>query len=265
MRLYAIVCCSYLPPHSHARREYKVNLKRHRTMGLLPRLRLRSRGRNGQQGSVSVSQSTAANGGNSVDLIQSSVNVQGPYSGSTANGVNTGGVIVLTLQKALDAGLRNNLGAINQSQSVVQAEGQRQVARSTLLPNVNSVVTETVEQLNLRTSGVLESSFPLAVGPFNFFDARAAQVSQSVFDLVRLHNFRSAGENAKAAVQSARDSRDLITLAVGDLICKSSQRRLESPPRMLKLEFPGDFSASFRSLGCRFEYAHRRDTRGSST
>jgi outer membrane protein TolC len=123
--------------------------------------------------------------------------------------------MVLTLQQALNSGFRSNLGAINQSQSVVQAEGQRQVARSTLLPNVNSVVTETVEQLNLRTSGVLESSFPLAVGPFNFFDARAAQVRQSVFDLVRLHNFRSAGENAKAAVQSARDSRDLVTLAVG--------------------------------------------------
>ncbi len=163
-----------------------------------------------------VNQSTTnAGGGNSVDLIQSSINVQGPYSGSAAQGTNSGTVLSLTLNEALQLGLRFNLGAINQSQIAGQAEGQRRVARSMLLPNVDTVVNETVEQLNLRTAGVLEPNFPLAVGPFNFFDARAARLRQSVFDLVRIHNYRSAGENSKSALESVRDSRDLVVLAVG--------------------------------------------------
>jgi outer membrane protein TolC len=168
------------------------------------------------QGSVVVNQSTTnAGGGNSVNLIQSSVGVQGQFQGSTASGKDTGAILSLTLEKALALGLRFNLSAIGQLQSVRQAEGQRVVARSTLLPNVTTVINETVEQLNLRTAGVLEPSFPLAVGPFNFFDARAARVNQSVFDLVRLRNFQSAAQNVKSASEAARDSRDLIVLAVG--------------------------------------------------
>ncbi len=169
-----------------------------------------------QPGQVIVNQSTTnAGGGNSVDLIQSSINVQGPYSGSAANGANSGTVLSLTFSQALTLGARFNLGAISESQAAAQAEGQRRVARSTLLPNVDTVVNETVEQLNLRTAGVLEPNFPLAVGPFNFFDARAARLKQSVFDLVRWHNYRSAGEVSKSALASARDSRDLVVLAVG--------------------------------------------------
>jgi outer membrane protein TolC len=53
------------------------------------------------------------------------------------------------------------------------------------------------------------------VGPFNFFDARAARLNQAVFDLVRLGNLHSATENVNAAMQSARDARDLVVLAVG--------------------------------------------------
>jgi outer membrane protein TolC len=46
----------------------------------------------------------------------------------------TDGVLDLTLERALEMGLRRNLGAISQSAAAQQAKGQRDVARSGLLP-----------------------------------------------------------------------------------------------------------------------------------
>ena len=152
--------------------------------------------------------------GGPIDVLHSSITVQGSYTGSAAGGTAAGGTLALTLDQAIAMGLRLNLGAITQSQVFQQAQGQVRVARSQLLPNLDTVASETVEQLNLRTSGVLEPNFPLAVGPFNFFDVRIARLRQSVFDLVRLHDYRSSAEIAKSASFSARDSRDLVVLAV---------------------------------------------------
>lgn len=149
-----------------------------------------------------------------MNLINSSVNVQGPYTGSTPEGKNSGTVLSLTLAEALTRGLRFNLGAISESQQVSQAAAQRTIARSQLLPNLNTVISEEVERLNLRTQGVLSSSFPLTA-QFNFFDARAARLKQTIFDFVQLENLHSANENLAASVQSARNARDLIVLAVG--------------------------------------------------
>lgn len=105
---------------------------------------------------------------------------------------NTGTILPLKLDYALQLALRQNLGAVTEAQTVKQAEGMRLVARSHLLPDANTVINETVEQLNLRTFGVEESNFPLSVGPFNHFDARAARVTQSVLDLVRWRNLHTA-------------------------------------------------------------------------
>ncbi|MGA3186569.1 MAG: TolC family protein [Bryobacteraceae bacterium] len=148
-------------------------------------------------------------------MLNSSVNVQGPYAGSVATGANSGAVLPLRLDYALTLALRYNLGAVSQTNAMLQAEGARRVARSTLMPNIDSSVSENVQQINLRTLGVEIASFPAVVGPFNYFDARAARLNQSVLDFVRLGNLRSANENVAAAKHAARDARDLIVLAVG--------------------------------------------------
>ena len=157
---------------------------------------------------------TNAGGGNTVNSIQSSVAVQMPYNGSTAEGKVSGQVLPLTLDEALKRGLRLNLGALEQSASVQQAQGQRQVAKSTLLPNLNMAISEVFERENLRTLGVSTPIIPEAV-KFNYIDGRAARLNQSVFDLVRIDNLHSASENLKASLLNARNSRDLIVLAVG--------------------------------------------------
>ena len=78
------------------------------------------------------------------------VNAQGAYTGSVPQGDNTGTILPLRLDYALTLGLRNNLGAVTEALSARQAKGQEKVTRGELLPQVNTVVSDTVQQINLR-------------------------------------------------------------------------------------------------------------------
>jgi len=171
-------------------------------------------GRQGQPGSVETTQTPVEAAGQGALTLESTVNVQGAYTGSVASGRNTGTMLPLGLDYALRLALQQNLGAITESNAERQAEGQRLSTRSGLLPQVNTLVSETVEQINLRTFGIALPGVPEAVGPFNFFDVRAARVEQAVFDLTRLRNLRTATQNREAVMLAARDARDLIVLAV---------------------------------------------------
>ena len=69
-------------------------------------IQLPASGRVPQYGSVSTTQSTVNAGGqNSVNLIDSSVNIQGTYQGSVPTGTATNTAIGLSLQEALQRAL----------------------------------------------------------------------------------------------------------------------------------------------------------------
>jgi outer membrane protein TolC len=177
-------------------------------------------GRANVNGSVSATQSITNTGaGNSVNIIDSTVNLTSPYNGSVPGTADINIALPLTLDNALKLGLRNNLGQISQTNSVLEARGQRLVARSALLPNVGSSVGETLSKIDLAAQGLKSSALgipglPNTLGPFNFFDARAVRVNQTVFDLVQAGNLHSATQNLKAAQAAAMDARDLIVFAV---------------------------------------------------
>ena len=174
-------------------------------------------GRPGQDSTVSVDQQTTSGAsGNSIVTVDSSVTVKGIYTGGVPSGSADPQPLPLSIKDAIARGLRTNLGAVAQSAAVQQAQGQRVVARSELLPQLNTVISEQYERENLRELGVESSfgSFPEAVR-FHFFDARAGRLTQSVFDLVRIRNLRSATTSLKASLASEHNVRDLIVLAVG--------------------------------------------------
>lgn len=179
-------------------------------------------GRTGETGGVTTNQSTVnAGGANSVNLINSTVNVQGPYQGSVPTGVATG-PIPLTLDSAIQRGLQYNLGTVGAAQSIRSAEGERYVALSSLLPTVLGSLRENVQQTDLVALGLRFNfppipgfgGIPKIVGPFNYFDLRAT-LNQTVGDLTKLRNLRASRETVKAAQLSAKDARDLVVLAVG--------------------------------------------------
>jgi outer membrane protein TolC len=176
-------------------------------------------GRTGQSGSVTATESPVPGTTTSVNTINPTVQVEGPYAGSAAGKTPFSGK--LSLRDAVGRGLEYNLGAVGVTQAVRQAHGQSRVARSALLPNVNGNLSETVEQISLVTSGLhfklppsLGFSIPTIVGPFNYFDLRAT-LTQTVADMTAWNNCRSAKENLRANELSARDARDLVVLAVG--------------------------------------------------
>ncbi len=170
-------------------------------------------GRSAQAGDVMVTQRTTnTGGGNSVVSVDSMVNVPAPYSGSVAAGTATGDVLPLTLDAALQMAFKANLGTLSESAMELQARGQRGIAKSELLPQLNTVISEAYEKENLRTLGLKTPTIP-PITTFNYYDARAVRLQQSVFDLVRIRNMQGASENVQATIKAARNARDLIVLA----------------------------------------------------
>src|SRR6516164_8980771 len=177
-------------------------------------------GRPPGNGSISSTQTAVPGTTTSVNTLNPAIQVQGPYAGS-ANGADkvpfSG---KLSLREAIQRGIAYNLGAIGLSQAVRDAHGQSRVARSALLPNLNSDLSEVVEQVNLKALGVRFASpvqgvsLPSVVGPFNYFDLRA-RLSQTVADLTAWNNYRASIETVRANEFLSKDARDLVVLAVG--------------------------------------------------
>ena len=192
-------------------------------------------GRGNGNGSVTATQSAVPGTTTSVNTINTTVQTSGPYAGSASSAAMPFSG-KLSFRQAIDRGLQYNLGAIGLNDTVRQATGASHVVRSSLLPNLTSSLTETLEQTNLRALGVRISSpfpgfgIPTIVGPFNYFDLRA-RLTQTVANLTDINNYRSAKETVKANELSVRDARDLVVLAVvggAYLEVIAAQARVES-------------------------------------
>jgi outer membrane protein TolC len=176
-------------------------------------------GRAGQSGSVTAVEAPIAGTTNSVTTINPSVQVQGPYAGSSSGTAKFPFSGKLSLREAIQRALNSNLGATGLNSAVRQAAGQSQIARSALLPNVSGYLAETITQVNLAAEGfrihipIPGFNFPTIVGPYNNIDLRGS-VTQSVLDLTAINNYRASSDAVHAAQFSLRDARDTIVLAV---------------------------------------------------
>jgi outer membrane protein TolC len=139
-----------------------------------------------------------------------------PFSGSVPTKL-VPGILPLSLQGAIDRGLKQNLGLLLSSADIGSARGQRWQQLSALLPHVSADPYIAESKVNLAELGFTSiggANLPAAVGPFSYFDARVA-VSQSLFDWKSINATRAASQNLKAAQYSFKDARDLVVLAVG--------------------------------------------------
>jgi len=139
---------------------------------------------------------------------------QDPYSGSIPQGKATSEVIDLTVQDALDRGLKYNLGLYLSDRVTDQTRAARLRALSELLPVANGGFTEQAEELNLKAFGFDFPGFPSSVGPFGLSELQATG-SWNPLDLHFITNVHAASQNVKAAQFSYRDARDTVVLAVG--------------------------------------------------
>lgn len=143
---------------------------------------------------------------------------QNPYSGSVPSSP-VPGVLKLSLQGAIDRGLKQNLGQLLASADVQSARGQRWQQLSALLPHVSASPYIDVSQVNLKEFGfsfpaLPGVSVPTIVGPFSYFDARAS-LTQNLFDWKAVEGERAATQRLQSSEHTYKDARDLVVLAVG--------------------------------------------------
>ncbi len=141
---------------------------------------------------------------------------QSPFQGSVPGKLEPG-VIPISLQNAIDRGLKTNLGLLLSEQDIGSAHGQRWKKLSSLLPNVTTSSYADGSQVDLAEFGfssIPGVTIPTIVGPFGYYDARA-YLTQSLLDLNAINNTHAATQNLKAAQYTAKDARDLVVLAVG--------------------------------------------------
>ena len=195
-------------------------------------------GRGTPDNPVTVTQQTAPGGGSAsgdVNVLNTTIMVQGPYAGSVPTGKLAPDTLPLTLDDALKLALRNNLGRLSQDAGVTQAEGQRLSARSALLPNLNIGAAEVFSKENLRTVGLKTNIIPPA-SIFNYDDLRGV-LQQTVVDLVSLHQFHGATETLKSTQLNARNARDLIVLAVAGTYLQLTASRARLAASQAQVEY----------------------------
>jgi outer membrane protein TolC len=142
---------------------------------------------------------------------------QGVFSGSVPSQA-VPGVLPLSLQDAIDRGLKQNLGLLLSSSDINSAAGQRWQQLAAILPHITATPYVDVSQVDLAEFGFSFSApgfkIPTVVGPFSYFDARA-NFSDSVFDWGAINKTRAANQHLISARHTYQDARDLVVLSVG--------------------------------------------------
>ncbi|HEX4156159.1 MAG TPA: TolC family protein [Acidobacteriaceae bacterium] len=151
------------------------------------------------------------------------------FKGSLVSGKATAEVLPLSIDDAIQRGLKNNLGLILQSSSERAASGERLQELQKLLPTATGAASIEVEQVNLAAYGLKFPGLNPIIGPFQVVDFRA-YLTQNLVNLQALENYLEARHNFEAAKLTAEDARDLVVLTVGNayLLCIADQARINA-------------------------------------
>jgi outer membrane protein TolC len=137
------------------------------------------------------------------------------FHGSLVSGKATADVLPLSLDDAIQRGLKNNLGLILQSSNEKNASGERLLELQHLLPTVTGEASIEVEQVNLAAYGLKFPGVNPIIGPFQVVDFRA-YLTQNLVNLQAFENYMESKHNFESAKLTAQDARDLVVLTVGN-------------------------------------------------
>jgi len=154
---------------------------------------------------------------------------QDSFKGSIVSGKATDGVLELSLNEAIQRGLRQNLGLILQTSSQKSANGQRLEELQALLPTVTAQASIEVQQINLAAFGLKFPGLAPIIGPFQVVDFRA-YLTQNLVNVSALQNYIAAKHNFASTRLTAEDARDLVVLTVGNayLLCIADSARIDA-------------------------------------
>lgn len=146
---------------------------------------------------------------------QSAGPTTGSFQGSVAAGPANGQTLELSLDDAIQRGLRNNLGVILSGTQTSSARAQKLTQLQPLLPDVEFNAREAVSQVDLAAQGLRIPGFPTIIGPFGYTDLRAS-LDWYFVDVKSLRTYMAAKHQFKAAELSEQDARDMVVLTVGN-------------------------------------------------
>jgi outer membrane protein TolC len=151
------------------------------------------------------------------------------FQGSVMQQKPTEAVLPLSLDDAIQRGLKYNLGVVLSNQNTLSASGSRLQELQALLPVANASLKESVQQVNLAAEGLRIPGFPTIIGPFGYTDARLS-LNWSLINVASLQNYLAAKHNFQSAKLSAQDARDMVVLTVGNayLLVIADKARVES-------------------------------------
>ena len=121
----------------------------------------------------------------------------------------------LTLDDAIQRGLKNNLGVLERETTSRITRAERLRVLSALLPTVTGSVSENVQQNNIAVFGFRFPGIPQIIGPFGYSDARAS-AEIKLLDWAARRNAQAAAQNVRASDLSVQDARDLVVQAVAN-------------------------------------------------
>jgi len=173
---------------------------------------------------------------NSTNPSASAGQRQNPFLGSVPSGTATTETIDLSLQDAVERGLRSNLGAIENQASLRQSDAQRMRALANMLPNVSALVRQNLDRLSRAALGLKIPGLPSSTGEFAYQEGYIA-VSDNGLNIDSLLRLRSARRAVEATRFGLDDAREVIVLAVGTayLQVEASEARLHTYEAQLEV------------------------------
>ncbi|RXH57828.1 TolC family protein [Granulicella sibirica] len=157
-----------------------------------------------------------------------------PYLGSVPDGKLVPGVLSLSLDDAIDHGLKFNLGLIDSQQADATVRAQRERALATLLPQISARAQQTYTQLSytelgLKLPAAAGFQLPPTSGGFGYSDARV-RASSPIVNMELIARYKAQKALEAASVLSTKDSRDVVVFAVGAAYFQvvASQARLST-------------------------------------
>lgn len=146
-----------------------------------------------------------------------------PFLGSVTSGKASPEVLRLSLDEAVQMGLRQNLGLVMQQQSQRATEAETLTAFNALLPSISAQAQTSVQQIDLIALGLKPSTIArtapgIHINPIVKFDVTSAQVnvSQSLFNLSAFELYRTAKEDVAGARLNTLNARGTVVIGVGD-------------------------------------------------
>lgn len=136
-------------------------------------------------------------------------------AGSVAADGATSTPLRLSLEEAIQRGLKANLAILERDTAGRSASAERMQFLTALRPTLRGEISENVQQNNLATFGFRFGGFPQIIGPFGYTDMRAVG-SMNLYDRVSRKNLAAADQKIRAVQLSVDDARDLVAEAVAN-------------------------------------------------